>query len=61
VTLNEAVPFTLLDYHLMQKIRLLHGATHADSAATRGPIPPELALTAATDLVVVLKSAGLTR
>ncbi len=56
---QPAVPFTLLDYHLMQKIRLLHGGTHADSAAKRGLISPELALTVTTDLAAVLTSAGM--
>ena len=56
---QPSVPFTVLDYHLMQKIRLLHGGTHADSAAKRGLISPELALTVATDLLAVLTSAGM--
>jgi hypothetical protein len=51
--------FSLLDYHLLSKLRILHGRTHADRAAHE-PLTPELALTAAEDIVAVLGSLGLT-
>jgi hypothetical protein len=55
-----AVPFDFLTYHLMQKMRIVHGKTHIGRVVTDGrPITLEFALTVASDLVEVLKCAGL--
>jgi hypothetical protein len=52
--------FTDLDYHLMSKIRILHGHTHADRVVINGRlIKPEMALTVATDIAEVLTNIGL--
>jgi hypothetical protein len=57
---ETGVPFDFMDYHLMQKIRLLHGRTHSGQVARMGRATrPELALTVAEDLVEVLTSLGL--
>jgi hypothetical protein len=58
-TKPKSMPFTELHYHLMSKLRILHGHTHVGRAATSGSLTPELALTAAQDLVEVLRAAGL--
>lgn len=52
--------FTFLDYHLMSKIRILHGHTHSDWVLISGRlIEPEFALTVVADLVEILRSVGL--
>ncbi len=57
---SGALPFTALDYHLMQKLRMLHARTHPERAVVEGRrLEPEFALTAAQDLVEVLRSLGL--
>jgi hypothetical protein len=56
---NASVPFGWIHFHLMQKIRLLHGRIHAGRVVADGPITPELALSVSTDLVEVLTAAGL--
>jgi hypothetical protein len=57
-----ALPFTFLDYHLMSKMRILHGHTHSDRVTISGMlVEPEFALTVAHDLVQVLRSTGLAR
>jgi hypothetical protein len=54
--------FDFLDYHLMQKMRLLHARTHPTRTASIGrSIKPEFALTIAEDLVEVLTSGGFAR
>jgi hypothetical protein len=55
------VPLKWLDYHLIEKLRLMHGRIHAGRVAGEGPIEPELALTTITDLIQVLRSAGLVK
>lgn len=56
------LPFHFLDYHLMSKLRILHGHTHSDRVVISGRlIDPEFALTVAADLVQLLKSTGLVR
>ncbi len=56
------LPFSVLDYHLMSKSRILHGHTHTDRIVIEGRlVEPEFALTVAADVVEVLRSAGLTR
>ena len=55
-----ALPFDFLDYHLMSKLRILHGHCHSDRVVISGRlVEPELALTVVTDLVQVLRSTGL--
>jgi hypothetical protein len=57
---KTTVPFDFLAYHLMQKIRILHGKTHIGRVVVEGrSIPLQFALTVATDLVEVLKGARL--
>ena len=56
---DTAVPFNLLHFHLMQKVRLLHGRIHAGRVVAPGPITPERALSVSTDLIEVLSAAGL--
>jgi len=56
------LPFEFLDYHLMSKLRILHGSTHSDRVVVSGRlVEPEFALTVADDLVQVLRSTGLAR
>ncbi len=56
------LPFTFLDYHLISKLRILHGHTHSDRVVISGRlVDPEFALTVLADLVEVLKSVGLSR
>jgi len=56
---RKSVPFDFLAYHLMQKIRILHGRTHIGRVVTDGrAITPDLALTVVSDLVEVLRIAG---
>lgn len=57
---DKSQPFDFLHFHLMQKIRILHGNIHATKVTRRGSITPELALSVVNDLVEVLKAAGLT-
>ena len=52
-------PFTMMHFHLMQKIRMLHGSIHIGKVARDGAISPELALSVGTDLVEILTAAGL--
>jgi hypothetical protein len=55
-----ALPFDFLDYHLMSKLRILHGNCHSDRVVVSGRlVEPEFALTVVTDLVQVLRSTGL--
>lgn len=57
-----AFPFDFLDYHLMSKLRILHGQCHSDRVVVSGRlVEPEFALTVAADLVQVLRSTGLAR
>jgi hypothetical protein len=57
-----ALPFDFLDYHLMSKLRILHGQCHSDRVVISGRlVEPEFALTVVTDLVEVLRSSGLVR
>jgi IS1 family transposase len=55
---RETAPFSDLDYHLLSKLRLLHARTHPERA-TRDRLTPELALSAAEDIVAVLRSLHL--
>lgn len=56
------LPFQFLDYHLMSKLRILHGHTHSDRVVISGRlIDPEFALTVAADLVQLLRSVGCVR
>jgi hypothetical protein len=55
---EPGVPFQYLDYHLMQKMRILHAQTHPPKAAVGGGLRPELALTVVEDLVRVLMAVG---
>ncbi len=56
------LPFTLLDYHLMSKLQILHSDTHSDRVVTSGRlVEPEFALTVVSDLLQVLTSVRLTR
>lgn len=57
---DSSMPFSWIHFHLMQKIRLLHGRIHARRVASDGAITPEIALSVSTDLVEVLSAAGLT-
>ncbi|MBI1897040.1 MAG: hypothetical protein HYS04_11030 [Acidobacteria bacterium] len=57
-----ALPLDFLDYHLMSKLRILHGQCHSDRVVISGRlVEPEFALTVAADLVQVLRSAGVAR
>jgi hypothetical protein len=56
------LPFEFLDYHLMSKLRILHGHTHSDRVVISGRLlEPEFALTVVGDLAQVLRSTGLAR
>ena len=56
------LPFEFLDYHLMSKLRILHGSTHSDRVVVSGRlVEPEFALSVANDLVQVMRSTGLAR
>ncbi len=56
------LPLGFLDYHLLSKVRILHGHTHSDRVVISGRlVDPEFALTVVADLVQVLSSAGLVR
>jgi hypothetical protein len=56
------VPFDALSYHLMQKLRILHGRTHVGRVVADGrAVSPDLALTVAADVVEVLRSTGLAK
>jgi len=47
--------WTFLEYHLAQKIRLVHGQTHATAPVKSGrPLRPEFALSTVEDLVELL-------
>jgi hypothetical protein len=51
--------FRDIDYHLAQKIRLVHGRTHAAQVGVSGPfLRPEFALTVVEDLIELLKGLG---
>lgn len=58
---NKNHPFGFLHFHLMQKIRILHGNIHPSKVRKHGSISPELALSVVNDLVEVLTAAGLTK
>jgi len=54
--------FRDIDYHLAQKIRLVHGRTHAPQVGFSGtPLRPEFALGGVEDLVELLKGIGYCR
>lgn len=54
--------FTFLDYHLMSKLRILHGNKHSDRVViSERLVDPGFALTVVPDIVEVLKSVGLLR
>jgi hypothetical protein len=54
------LPLSELDFHLMQKLRLLHQRTHPGRVATEGrSIRPELALSVAEDAIEIVTSIGL--
>jgi len=54
------LPFEFLDYHLLSKLRIMHGHTHSDRVVISGRlVEPEFALTVVDDLVQVLRSTGL--
>ncbi len=56
------VPFDMLSYHLMHKMRILHGRTHVGRVVADGrTISPDLALTVAADLVEILAGIGLVK
>lgn len=56
---RSASVFTYLDYHLMQKLRILHGGTHIGRIVVNGrPVSSEFGMTVALDLVEVLTSFG---
>jgi len=57
---KATVPFDVMTYHLVQRMPILHGKTHFGRVLTDGrPITLEFALNVASDLVEVLKCAGL--
>lgn len=56
---TKSVPFRDLHYHLMSKLRILHGHTHVGRVAVSGKIHPELALSVVQDVVEVLRAAGV--
>ena len=59
---RNACGFRDLDYHLAQKIRLVHGKTHAPQVGASGtPLWPEFALSVVADLVELLKGLGYCR
>jgi hypothetical protein len=59
---RQAPSFTDLDYHLMQKLRILHGGTHIGRVIVNGrSLSAEYGLTVALDLVEVLTSFGAVR
>jgi hypothetical protein len=61
-TAKGTVPFDALAYHLIHKLRILHGRTHVGRVVADGrAISPDLALTVSADLVEVLCCAGLTK
>jgi hypothetical protein len=54
--------WTHLEYHLAQKIRLVHGQTHATAPVRMGrPVRPEFALSAVEDLIELLRIWGCCR
>jgi hypothetical protein len=54
--------WTDLEYHIAQKIRLLHGQTHATSPTKTGrPLRPEFAGSAVEDLIELLRIWGYCR
>lgn len=54
--------FRDMDYHLAQKIRLVHGRTHPPQVGASGtPLRPEFALGVVEDLVELLKGLGYCR
>jgi hypothetical protein len=56
---RETCGWTDLEYHLAHKIRLLHARTHAPQTAKTGrALTPEFALSAAEDLIELLRSWG---
>lgn len=57
--LRESCGWTDLEYHLANKIRLVHGQTHATGPAKMGrPLRPEFALSTVEDLIDLLYSWG---
>lgn len=59
-TKKASVPLDMLAFHLIHKMRMLHGRTHVGRRVIDGrAIDPELALTVVSDLVEVLRCAGI--
>ena len=59
---RETVPFTDLDYHLMQKLRILHGGTHIGRVVINGrAVSGDFGMTVALDLIEILTSVGLVK
>lgn len=55
-----STPFTDLDYHILNKIRILHARTHPTNPTSLARrIRPELAVSVTEDIVEVLTSLGL--
>jgi len=53
------LPFTYLDYHVMHKLRILHGGTHIGRIMVNGrPVSTEYGMSVVLDLVQVLTSFG---
>jgi hypothetical protein len=56
---RDSCGWTDLEYHLANKIRLVHGQTHATGPAKMGrPLRPEFALSTVEDLIELLYSWG---
>lgn len=56
---DGASGWSYLEYHLMQKIRILHGQTHPTGPTKTGrSLRPEFALTAVEDLIELLRLWG---
>jgi hypothetical protein len=56
---RDSCGWTDLDYHVVNKIRLVHGQTHATGPTKSGrPLRPEFALSTVEDLIELLYSWG---
>lgn len=59
-TVTRVLKFSDLDYHSMQKLRLLHQRTHPGRVAVmQRSVRPELALGVAEDVIEILTSVGI--
>jgi hypothetical protein len=59
---RQHAPFTDLDYHLIQKMRILHGGTHIGRIVINGrSVSTEFGMTVALDLIEILTSCGLVK